>query len=162
MWQYKKNKNNNNPFIILPGTLPCHRIAFLKIFYLSIPAIPWVLKTGHTSSIACAHIAFPFLGGWGFGTLTLTLNHYFQNYVGDFFLNVFNVTALFFIAVPVWQGMLFFSCLYPLIWLLCPESNQLLFIGGHLLLIKTKHLYQVSSYHTWLIRWMLKTFGICN
>lgn len=44
------------------------------------------------------------------------------------------------------------------------QSDQLLFIGGNLLHIKTKHHYQVSSYHTTLIRWMLKMFGnnICN
>lgn len=138
MWHYS----------ILPGTLPCNcnyfwkpslsymllfsnasnfklwntiyilQTMWLVIFYSGMPSKLCFIKTLYTSHRLQSHLSFCFLWGWGFGTLILTLNHYFQNEEGIFW-NIFNVTALV-LLLCLYDGKSCFACLFSfkrtLIW----------------------------------------------
>lgn len=128
---------------------------WLVIFYSGMPSKLCFIKTLYTSHRLQSHLSFCFLWGWGFGTLILTLNHYFQNEEGIFW-NIFNVTALL-LLLCLYDGKSCFACLFSF-----KKDPHL--IRGQLIFIKTKHHYQVSDHYILVIRQMLNTFGnsICT
>lgn len=137
----------------LSGSYPEHFLVIALHFWRAF----WGGYVSYTSRRACAVTLHSLLKG----VVVFEISHScwiitFKITSGIFFL-IFSMRLLFYCCACICRTCLslsFNTTLVP------RESDQLLFIGGHLLLIKTKHHYQVSSYHTPLIKWMMKTFGI--
>lgn len=115
---------------------PCGLWSFIRVCQLNCASLKLSIQV-----TACSHISHSiFFWGWGFGTLMLTLNHYFQNEEGIFW-NIFNVTALV-LLLCLYDGKSCFACLFSF------KSLT----RGQLIFIKTKHHYQVSDHYILVLK----------